>query len=108
MRYIILATLLIAPLAAQAQQPPQPPDMVLLPRQIAESAMQWISTPDPTTAVRLYATLQACLADNPQNGRVTRQGPDLCQAVTAALAARDKELADAKATAATSAAPTKP
>lgn len=98
-----LLPLLLLPLAAHAQPAPQQPEMVLLPRQLAETAAQWISAPDATTAVRIFAALQACLADNPQGGRLTRQGQDQCPAVTAALAARDKELADAKAAAAKSA-----
>ena len=68
---------------------PVPPEMVLLPRNLAEAAAQWIATPDAATAVRIYATLQACLADNPVNGRVQRMGQDQCPAVTAALAERE-------------------
>ena len=94
MRPLILAALLLAPLAAQAQQPK--PDMVLLPRTLAEAAAQWMQQPDPTSAIRIYAALLACLADNPVNGRVVRQGADQCPAVTAALAERDKALAGAQ------------
>lgn len=108
MRHLTLAAALLAVAPAFAQPPPAAPEMVLLPRILAETAAQWIGAPDATTAVRVFAALQACLADNPQGGRLVRQGQDQCPAVTAALAARDKELADAKAAAAKPAAPIKP
>lgn len=92
MRSLILAAALLAATPAFAQQP----NMVLLPRTLAEAAAQWVMQPDATTAVRLFAGLQACLADNPANGRVQHTGPDQCPAVTEALAEREKELADAR------------
>lgn len=88
-RFILTATLLTAA-PAFAQQPAPHPDLVLLPRATAEAALAWIATPNPVNAVRLYAELAACLADNPVNGRVARQARDHCPAVTAALAERHK------------------
>src|SRR6185312_11029033 len=96
MRRLILAAFLVAPFAAQAQQQPQKPEMVLLPRQVAEAAAQWIAQPNAGNAVQLYAAMTACIADNPSSGVVRHVGPDQCPAVTEALAAREKELADAK------------
>ncbi len=102
MRSLILSTLLLAPLAAQAQQPPKP-DMALLPRAAVEAAIrdaQAIATLHPdlaTPAVQeAFGALAACLADNPVNGRMERRGADQCPAVTEALAAQDKALADAR------------
>jgi hypothetical protein len=95
-RAIALAALLLAPALAHAQQPKQPPEMVLIPRAAAEAAAQWIVRPDAGNAVRLYAMLSACIADNPVGGVVRRVGVDQCPEVTAALAARDAELAAAK------------
>ena len=46
-----------------------------------------IAAPNAETAVRLYAGLLACLADNPTGSTVRREGPDQCPAVTAALKA---------------------
>ena len=106
MRSLILSALLLAPLAAQAQQP-QKPEMALLPRAAVESAIrdvQAIVTLHPdlaTPAVQeAFGALAACLADNPQNGRLERRGQDQCPAVTEALAAQDKALADARKAAA--------
>lgn len=104
---LTLAALLLAPLAAQAQQPPQP-DVVLLPRDVVESVREWMFAPNPQTAIRLFAALNACIADNPVNGHIMRQGQDQCPAVTAALAERDKELADARKAAEKPAAPAEP
>ena len=73
-----------------------PPDVVLLPRAVAQAAMQWVMAPDPTNAVRIYAALQACMQNNPHDGVTTRMGPDQCPEVTEALAARNKEIADLK------------
>ena len=102
MRSLILPALLLAPLAAQAQQPPKP-DMALLPRAAVEAAIrdvQAIVTLHPdlaTPAVQeAFGALATCLAANPVNGRLTRQGQDQCPAVTEALAAQDKALADAR------------
>ncbi|MDA8251078.1 MAG: hypothetical protein M0Z28_18170 [Rhodospirillales bacterium] len=101
-RNIILPALLLAPLAAQAQQPPAKPDMALLPRAAVEAAIrdvQAIATLHPdlaTPAVQeVFGALAACLADNPVQGRLTRQGTDQCPAVTESLAAQ-KALADAR------------
>jgi hypothetical protein len=102
MRRLILVLSLVPTLAfaqASAPQPPQP-DLILLPRQLAESAMQWIAAPNATDAVQLFALLQACLADNPVGGLVRRSGPDQCPQVTQALAAQSRGLADAKKAAA--------
>ncbi len=100
MRPLILSALLLAPLAAQAQQKP---DMALLPRAAVEAAIrdaQAIATLHPdlaTPAVQeAFGALAACLADNPVQGRLTRQGQDQCPAVTEALAAQEKALADAR------------
>jgi len=98
MRSLILALSLVPTLAvaqAPAMQSPQP-DMVLLPRWLAETAAQWIAAPNATDAVQLFIALQACLADNPIAGVTHREGPDQCPAVTRALAAQAQGLADAK------------
>ena len=95
MRPLILAAAMLAlllPTVALAAPKPAPPPtipagMVLLPRQAAEAAAQWIAAPNAETAVRLYAGLVACLNDNPTGGIVRRKGPDQCPAVTAALKA---------------------
>jgi len=99
MRALVLAAALMAaaPFAAQAQPQPPKPEMVLLPRQVAEAAAQWIAQPNAGNAVQLYAALTACIADNPHGGVTTHMGADQCAAVTEALAAQAKELADAKA-----------
>lgn len=101
MRRVILALLLALPITAAAQPAPAPkPDMVLIPRDVAQTALNWITQPDATIAVKLYAALSACINDNPQNGVVRHIGADQCPEVTAALAERDKELADLRAKAA--------
>lgn len=97
MKRLILASLLLTT-PAFAQQPPAP-EMVLLPRSVAETAAQWIASPNAGNAVQLYAALTACISDNPHGGVTTHMGQDQCGAVTAALAARDKEIADLKAAA---------
>ncbi len=97
MRPLILAAALLLPLPALAAPKPAPhptipAGMVLLPRQAAEAAAQWIAAPNAETAVRLYAGLLACLADNPDaRGVVRHTGPDQCPAVTAALGAMAKK-----------------
>ena len=93
MRALILAFALLLPIAAHAQQPTI--EMVLVPRGIAETALSWIMAPNANNAVQLYAALQACIADNPHGGVTRRSGPDQCPAVTEALAAQEKALADA-------------
>lgn len=98
MRSLILASLLATlALPAVAQQPVPQPEMVLLPRAAVEAAIrdaQAIATLHPdlaTPAVQeAFGALAACLADNPVNGRLVRQGADQCPAVTAALAEREK------------------
>jgi hypothetical protein len=70
--------------------------MVLLPRSLAEAAVQWIAAPNAGNAVQLYDSLAACLADNPHDGVTWRMGQDQCSGVTEALAAQAKALADAK------------
>jgi len=92
---IAAAALLVA--APAFAQPQAKPEMVLLPRQVAEAAAQWIAQPNAGNAVQLYAALTACIADNPHGGVTTHMGADQCAAVTEALAAQAKELADAKA-----------
>ena len=113
MRSLILAALLLAPLAAQAQQPPPKSEMALLPRAAVEATIriaQAIATLHPDLAtpavLEAFGALAACLADNPVNGHLTRQGQDQCPAVTEALAAQDKALADARKAAEKPAAPT--
>lgn len=91
---LTIALLPAIPAAAVAEQPLPKPDVVIIPRVAVQAAMNWIATPDPTNAVRLYSALQACLQDNPIDGRVSRMGPDQCPEVTEAIAARDKEIAD--------------
>lgn len=90
-RIVLMAGLLLA-FPALAQSPAA--DMVMLPRNVAIAAMNWITQPDATIAVKLYAALSACIQDNPQNGHLMRIGEDQCPEVTAALAARDKEITD--------------
>ena len=97
MNRLLLAAALLAPMSALAAPKPPPhltipAGMVLLPRQAAEAAAQWIAAPNAETAVRLYAGLVACLNDNPDaRGVVRRSGPDQCPAVTAALKAMAKK-----------------
>ena len=97
MNRLLLAAALLAPMSALAAPKPPPhltipAGMVLLPRQAAEAAAQWIAAPNAETAVRLYAGLVACLNDNPDaQGVVRREGPDQCPAVTAALGAMAKK-----------------
>ena len=107
MRPLIIAALLLAPFAAQAQQPAPKSDMALLPRAAVEATIriaQAIATLHPDLATptvqEAFGALAACLADNPVNGRLTRQGQDQCPAVTEALAAQDKAMADARKAAA--------
>lgn len=108
MRRLILVLSLVPTLAfAQPPTPPVPqapqapqPDMVLLPRQLVETAAQWIAVPSATDAVQLFLMLQACVADNPAGGVIRHNGPDQCPAVTQALAAQSRELADANKAAA--------
>jgi len=89
----ISAALLLLPLTAAAQQPPRS-DVILLPREVALAAMNWIAQPEAANAVKLYAALSACINDNPVNGMLTQTGADQCPEVTAAIAARAKELTD--------------
>ncbi len=104
MRSLILAALLalLLPTVAfaapkAAPHPTIPAGMVLLPRQAAEAAAQWIAAPNAETAVRLYAGLLACLNDNPDaQGVVRREGPDQCPAGTAALKAMEPKPAPRK------------
>lgn len=91
-RFAILVSLLSAT-PALAQQPPAT-EMVLLPRAVAEAAAQWIAAPNAGNAVQLYASLTACIADNPQGGVVRHGGQDQCSTVTEALAAQAKQVAD--------------
>ena len=115
MRAFAFAAAMTVAVPAFAQTPPPPPpEMVLLPRATVEAMLydvQAIARLRPELATpaveQTFGTLSACLADNPVAGRLTRQGQDQCQAVTDALAAQDKALADAKA-AAKPAAPIKP
>jgi hypothetical protein len=97
---MLLATPALAdpsPPPPQPGQPPQPPvEMVMLPRPVAEQALQWLAAPNPNNAVMLYATFSACLNDNPKGGVAMRMGQDQCPTVSDALAARDKEIADLK------------
>lgn len=78
----------IVVMAAEPTPTSPAPEMVLLPRALAEAATQWIAQPNASNAVQLYAALTACISDNPQNGVVMRSGVDQCQIVTQALAAR--------------------
>ncbi len=99
MKPIVLtaAAIMLASVPAFAQAPaapPQPPEMVLMPRAQVEAMLNWMAQPDPTTAIRLASVVTACLANNPQGGVVRRSGPDQCPVVTEALAARDKQIAD--------------
>lgn len=96
MKQVLLAAALLAPTIAMAQPAPQKPEMVLFPREVAEVATNWIASPNAGTAVQLFLMLRACLADNPDQGRVVRMGQDQCPAVTAALAERDAEVASLK------------
>ena len=88
-----LLPLLFLATPAMAQQPPE---MVLIPRPVAEQALQWIATPNAANAVMLYAAFSACMRNNPHQGVTTRAGGDDCPTVTDAIAARDKEIADLK------------
>jgi hypothetical protein len=91
---ILAALFLAAPaLAAEA-----PAEMVTIPRDVAEAAAAQIRHPNPINNIDTLVLLQACMADNPQGGRLVRQGADQCPSVTDVLAAHDKVLADAQAT----------
>lgn len=92
MKFIAFTTALLLAVPAMAQ--PAAPEMVMIPRQTAESVAQWVASPDARTAVQLYAALTACIADNPRDGVVRHMGPDQCTFVTEALAAQAKQLAD--------------
>ena len=76
------------------------------------NTMQAIAVLHPDLATpaveQAFAMLGACVADNPVNGMLRRQGADQCPAVTEALAAQAKELADAKKAAAQPPKPTDP
>lgn len=91
---IVLSVLLLPAIAHGQGAPSQKSDVILLPRAVAEAAEQWIAQPNPNNAVQLYAILSACISNNPRDGVVVRMGPDQCQPVTDAIAARDKEVAD--------------
>lgn len=97
MKQALFAALLLLPIAGSAQQPPAKPDVILLPREVAVAAMNWIAQPDASNAVKLYAALSACISDNPVNGMLSRTGADQCPEITAAIEARGKELADLRA-----------
>ena len=101
-----LAALLfpIAALAQTAAPPPPKPDLVLIPRQVVmgmAQSIQGVSIVRPEiatpTVLAPFRAAMACVADNPEDGRIMRQGQDECPEVTAALAERDKQIADAKA-----------
>ncbi len=105
MKRILLAAVVMMPIAAYAQQPPaqpQKPDVVLIPRDVGNAVVQLanaIATLDPkyvTPAMQAaFSTLDACLKNNPVNGGLPpRIGPDQCPSVTEALDARTKEIAD--------------
>ncbi len=83
--------LLLLPGTALAQDKPE---VVLIPRDVAVAAMNWLAEPNAMVAVKLYAALQACLRNNPFQGSFTRNGDDQCPVVTQMIEARDKELAD--------------
>jgi hypothetical protein len=93
---VVLTAIFLLPVTAVAQTlqggaapaTQEAPDMILVPRGIAEGALAWIARPDPLTAVQLYATLSACIRDNPHGGVTIKMGPDQCPVVTAALAAQ--------------------
>ena len=89
MKKLALALSLL-PTIAFAQPAPPAPDIVLLPRAVAETAAQWIAQPNAGNAVQLYAALIACINDNPVGGVVRHIGQDQCPVVTEALAAQDK------------------
>lgn len=97
MKQALLVSLLLLPVAAVAQVaqpgPSAKPEMVLIPRSVAETAANWIAQPDAAVAVKLYAAFSACIADNPAGGVMTRSGQDQCSIVSEAIDARDKELA---------------
>lgn len=80
---ILLPALLLFPTLALAEPPlAVPQGMVLLPRDLAQQMRDWIGQ---NPAVQLYFGLSACISDNPDNGRIVRNGPDLCPGVTQAL-----------------------
>lgn len=93
MRIVPICLMMSVATPALAQQAAE---MVLLPRPIAEKALEWIAAPNANNAVMLYASFAACLNDNPHNGVTARSGQDQCPAVSDAVAAREKEIADLK------------
>jgi hypothetical protein len=100
---LAVACLLAAGLVPAAGQPAPTQEMVLLPRSLVDEALRWIADPNAGNAVHLFASLDACLSDNPNNGRLARIGPDRCAVVTEALAAQAKALTDAATAAKTDA-----
>lgn len=87
MRNLIIVSALVSLVSFQAlAQTPLKPDVVLLPKALAEAATNWIASPDPTVAVKLYGSLIACLNNNPHNGVTVHNGQDQCPIVTSALA----------------------
>lgn len=89
-RLVLIFLLLAVPAIADERH-----EVVLIRHDVALAAMNWIAEPTAANAVKLYAVLQACIDDNPNNGAVTRKGgPDQCPEVTQAIAERDRELAD--------------
>jgi hypothetical protein len=108
MRRLILAFSCI-PVLAFAQTPgPQPApaasaiapfETILIPRGFVPLIMQAILHPhsvDVGDILTLVQQLDACVADNPVNGAVHRDGPDQCSVVTQALEAQAQKPADAK------------
>jgi hypothetical protein len=91
MKRLTILLVLLLPCAASAQPAP---DMVLLPRTLAEAVRTWIGHPDATTAVQLYAALEACEAANAAHPPAR----DDCPAVTAALRAQRDAVAEARKT----------
>jgi len=91
MRTFILLAVLAAPGVAFAQSAPE---MVLMPKGLIEAARSWIGHPDATTAVQIYAALEACEASNAEKP----PAHDGCAAVTAAIKARRDALAEASKT----------
>ena len=73
---------------ALAADAPQKPEMVLLPRALIEIYSQWAY--DAGAPAKYVDLLRACLANNPHNGTMVRNGQDACPTVTIAIEERNQ------------------
>ena len=83
-----------SPVATPTAQPQAPVEMVLLPRQLAEMAAQWVATPNAGNAVQLYSALIACIGANPSKGVAVNSAKNQCEAVSSEITNREKAMSD--------------